>query len=82
MKMLNFATSHSIFPTSSVNFENIFIFSESLLAQDHFGINGTRIHPLLKKINIAPQEMIVIIQFLWHSDLRDSLNNNIKFIFL
>ena len=25
--------------------------------------------------------MIVLIQFLWHSDLSDSLNNNIKFIF-
>ena len=25
--------------------------------------------------------MIILIKFLWHSNLRDSLNNNIKFIF-
>ena len=54
MKMHKFTVSRSIFPTSSVNFENIFIFSESVLTQDHFGTNCTRIHPLLRGINIAP----------------------------
>ena len=58
------------------------MFSESLLAQDHFGTSGTRIHPLLREKKYCPQEMIVLIQFLLHSNLRDSLNNNKKFSFL
>ena len=40
--------------TSNVNFANIFIFSESLSTKNHFGDIFSKIHPLLKEIEIAP----------------------------
>ena len=54
--MLKFTASNLIFPTSNTNFAEIFIFSDSSLTQDHFGTNYSKIHPLLKEINIAPRK--------------------------
>ena len=54
-KCLNLQLLTQILPTSTANFEHIFIFSESLLAQNHFGTTGTRIRPVLKEINISPR---------------------------
>ena len=41
---------------SRLNFANIFIFSDSSFTQDHFGTNYSKIHLLLKEINIAPRK--------------------------
>ena len=54
-KCLNLQLLTQFLPTSTVNFEHILILSESLLAQDHFGTTGTKIHPVLEEINIAPR---------------------------
>ena len=55
-KISNFHLFTLILPTSSLNFCKIFIFSESLDPQDHFGTNGLRIHPVLMKKNTAPRK--------------------------
>ena len=82
MKNLNFPTFHIYFTHSQCEFLKDFLSSESLDPEDHFVTNGSRIHPVLTKKNIAPQEMVVSIQSLLHSNLCDSLINNIKTIFL
>ena len=42
--------------TSNANFANIFIFSESVSTKDHFDDIFSKIHPLLKEIEIAPRK--------------------------
>ena len=59
MKNLKFPT----FGTSNANFQKIFIFSGSLDPQDHFGTNGSRIHPVLTKKSIAPRKWLYQFNF-------------------
>ena len=42
--------------TSNVNFTNIFIFSDSSYTKDPIGDIFSKIHPLLKEIEIAPRK--------------------------
>ena len=57
METASFFRFNLIFPTTSnANFANIFIFLESLSTKDHFGDIFSKIHPLLKEIEIAPRK--------------------------
>ena len=62
-KCLNLQLLAQFLPTSTANFEHILIFSESLFAQNHFGTTGTKIHPILKEINIAPRNWSDLLKF-------------------
>ena len=64
MKTLYFPVQSCFSTTSNANFANIFIFSESSLTQDHFGGNYSKIHPLLKEINIAPGNDRINLKFI------------------
>ena len=60
IKFLPFCTNFTHF---YFEFLKIFIFSESMDPQDHYGTCGSRIHPVLTEINIAPRKWMYQFDF-------------------
>ena len=82
MKTLKFTTSHSIFTHFYYKFLKYFYIFRILTCPGSFWYQWRQDSFIIKGEKYCPQEMVVLIQFLLHSNLHDSLINNIKMPFL